>query len=126
MPDSTTRAKSAVLAANEAFYAAFRDGDYKSMNDLWAAEHAVTVHHPGWHHISGREEVMESWYRILKLGRPPKVQAIDPSVIVNGTTAMVTCVEDVGEVRLVATNTFVTENGTWKLIGHQAQHMPAH
>ncbi len=124
MTQSTTRAKSAVLAANEAFYAAFREGDYSAMDALWSTEHQVTVGHPGWHHITGRDEVMESWYRILRLGRPPKVKAIDPNVIVNGRSAMVTCIEDVGEVRLVATNTFVEEAKGWKLIGHQAQHLP--
>ncbi len=126
MPDSTTSAKSSVLAANEAFYAAFREGDYAAMQALWSDSREVTVYHPGWPGIMGREEVMESWHRILCVGRPPKVRALDPNVIVNGTSAMVTCIEDLGEVRMVATNTFVQEAGAWKLIGHQAQHIPAH
>lgn len=126
MPDATTRAKSAVLAANEAFYVAFRSGDYAAMQTLWSDQHEVTVYHPGWPGIMGREEVMESWYRILRVGRPPKVQAVEPNVILNGKTAMVTCTEDLGEMRMVATNTFVEEADGWKVIGHQAQHMPDH
>ena len=124
MPDSTTSAKTAVLAANEAFYAAFRDGDYATMQTLWSEHQKVTVYHPGWPGIIGREEVMESWYRILRVGRPPNVKALDPNVILNGKTAMVTCTEDLGEMRMIATNTFVEEAGSWKMIGHQAQHMP--
>ena len=124
MPDSTTSAKAAVLAANEAFYAAFRSGDYQTMQTLWSDRQEITVYHPGWPGIMGREEVMDSWYQILRVGRPPKVQALQPNVILNGTTAMVTCTEDLGDVRMVATNTFVEEAGAWKLIGHQAQHMP--
>lgn len=124
MPDSTTHAKSAVLAANEAFYTAFRNGDYTAMQTLWSDHHEVTVYHPGWPGILGREEVMESWHRILEVGRPPNVKALSANVIVNGKTAMVTCTEDLGEVRMVATNTFAKEASGWKLIGHQAQHMP--
>lgn len=124
MTDSATRSKSAVLAANEAFYTAFRDGDYGVMQTLWSHTHEVTVYHPGWPGIAGRDEVMESWYRILAVGTPPNVHALGPNVIVNGKTAMVTCTEDLGEMRIVATNTFVEEAGVWKMIGHQAQHMP--
>lgn len=124
MADSVTQAKTAVLAANEAFYSAFRSRDYSAMLTLWSDQHEISVYHPGWPGIYGREEVMDSWYRILRIGTPPNVQAHDPHVIVNGKTAMVTCVEDVGGARMIATNTFVDEAGDWKLIGHQAQHLP--
>ncbi len=121
MSDSITQAKSAVLAANEAFYAAFRSRDYAAMMVLWSQVHEVTVYHPGWPGIFGHEEVMESWYRILRIGTPPSVQARDINVILNGTIAMVTCTEDLGGAQMIATNTFVQESGDWKMIGHQAQ-----
>lgn len=37
---------------------------------------------------------------------------------------MVTCTEDLGDVKMIATNTFVLEEGSWLLTNHQAQHLP--
>ena len=42
MPDET----SAVLAANQAFYAAFARRDTAAMDDLWARETRVACLHP--------------------------------------------------------------------------------
>lgn len=114
-----------VLAANEAFYAAFRARDIAAMDAMWARSHAVAVYHPGWPGIEGREHVMESWYRILAEGAPPDVRPVEPTVILNGTAAVVFCTEDLGESRAIASNTFVREDGAWRLIHHQAAGLPA-
>ena len=66
----------------------------------------------------------EFMYRILRSGTPPPIEAHDPHVLVHGRTAMVTCTEDLGEGRLIATNTFVLQDGHWRLTGHQARPLP--
>ena len=113
-----------VLAANEAFYVAFRTQDYATMERLWSASSDITVTHPGWPALTGRDNVMESWYRILLVGTPPNVHALDPHVLLHGKTAMVTCTEDLGNARLIATNTFVLEGDAWLMVNHQAEHFP--
>jgi hypothetical protein len=55
----------AILFANNAFYIAFRGRDLEAMDDLWAREAPVACIHPGWHALSGREDVMDSWEGIL-------------------------------------------------------------
>ena len=47
-----------VLAQNRAFYAAFRQRDLDSMDELWATRAKVACVHPGWQPIRGREQVM--------------------------------------------------------------------
>lgn len=113
-----------VLSANDAFYAAFRACDYGAMNTLWAQSHDVAVYHPGWPGIVGRAAVMESWHRIMMVGSPPPIRPHDTNVILNGSTAIVFCYEDLGTARTVATNTFVREDGNWRMSHHQAAGLP--
>jgi hypothetical protein len=114
-----------VLAANEAFYAAFRARDIAAMDGLWSRARSVAVFHPGWPGIEGREEVMDSWYRILVIGSPPSIRPLEPTVILNGSTAVVFCTEDLGDAAAIASNTFVREGGAWRLTHHQSAGLPA-
>lgn len=117
--------KQRVLAANEAFYAAFRAADFEAMERLWSKRRKVTVYHPNWPGIDTRDAVMESWYRILVAGDPPQVSATDPTVILSAKTALVICREDLGGAHLIATNVFVLEDGQWRMTNHQASRLPA-
>lgn len=53
-------AKASVLHANETFYEAFRNCNYEVMDELWSRAREVTVVHPGWPGLMGREDVLES------------------------------------------------------------------
>ena len=116
--------KAAVLEANDAFYDAFRQRDYLAMEKLWSAKGRICCYHPGWPGITGREDVLDSWYSILVLGDTPDIDVSDATVIRNGKTAMVFCTEHLGQVSLIATNTFVVEQGEWRMVHHQAAHLP--
>lgn len=127
LPVSTNRgmdAKQKVLAANEAFYAAFRSADIDAMEALWSKRRKVSVYHPNWPGIETRDAVMESWYRILVVGDPPRVSVMDSTVIMSNKTAMVVCREDLGGTHLIATNIFVLEDGKWLMTNHQASRLP--
>jgi hypothetical protein len=54
----------------------------------------------------------------------PDIDVSDATVIRNGKTAMVFCTEHLGQVSLIATNTFVVEQGEWRMVHHQAAHLP--
>ncbi|MEL6873089.1 MAG: nuclear transport factor 2 family protein [Pseudomonadota bacterium] len=114
-----------VLAANRAFYAAFRSADYDRMLSLWSERDAVSVLHPGCGEISGRDAVMASWFRILASGNAPDIYAEDETVIVTGGRAFVICVERIGPSTIAATNLFVREGRTWRLTHHQATSFPS-
>jgi hypothetical protein len=120
----TARTEDAVLDANAAFYAAIRTGDIVAMERLWAVRREVSCTHPSMQALAGRDRVMESWRLILVEGEPPPIRFDDPSVILAGGAALVLCTEIVGEAQLVAVNSFVHEDGAWRLINHQAAHVP--
>jgi ketosteroid isomerase-like protein len=126
-PDTTPvrAAKRQVLAANDAFYKAMREGDYAAMERLWAERRTVTCTHPDWHMLVGREAVMESWRVILTEHEPPEIWPTEAQAIVTGSTAMVLCTERIGGLELVASNGFVREGARWRILNHQSAHAPA-
>jgi ketosteroid isomerase-like protein len=109
----------AVLFANDAFYIAFRGRDLEAMDDLWAREAPVACIHPGWHALSGREDVMDSWQGILTNPNSPQINCHKARAYLAGDSGFVICYETMGDTVLVATNIFVREAGTWKLAHHQ-------
>lgn len=122
MPDSDRRR---VLAANAAFYAAFRAGDLRAMETIWSRRRSVCVFHPNSPEIAGRAAVMRSWEAILLDGGPCDIVPVDPLVIMSGNSAMVICEEHLGGTRVIATNLFAREPGGWFMVHHQATRLPA-
>jgi ketosteroid isomerase-like protein len=109
----------AVIAANEAFYDAFRREDHAAMNELWARRAPVACIHPGWGALLGRDRVMQSWRAIMENGAP-QIRCASPQVLRLGDTALVICEEHMAEGRLIATNAFVLEDGRWRMVHHHA------
>ncbi|MEL6373166.1 MAG: nuclear transport factor 2 family protein [Pseudomonadota bacterium] len=114
-----------IRAANEQFYDAFRNGDFPLMDALWSRRRKVSVLHPEWIAIEGRDDVMASWYQVLVLSEPPNVRPRHVSIIRSRKMAMVVCTEEVDLGEMVATNVFVQEEGMWLLVHHQATPLPS-
>ena len=115
-----SRDSDAALAANEAFYRAFRSGDLAAMQDLWAADLPVTCTHPGWRPLTGRAEVMASWAAILRSPERPAVACVAPTVTLFGNVAVVLCFEVIADSYLSATNLFAREAERWRMVHHHA------
>lgn len=112
--------KEQVHAANELFYAAFGAGDLDTMDRLWSKTRKVSIYHPNWQGISGREAVMRSWEAILGDGDKVDIRPVDPTIIMGRKSATVICEEHLASVRMIATNVFVREGADWKMVHHQA------
>ena len=54
-----------VSFVNEAFYLAFESKDVTAMENIWADQEQMYCLHPGWHPLTGRKDIIESWTRIL-------------------------------------------------------------
>jgi ketosteroid isomerase-like protein len=114
-----------LLFANEAFYEAFRNRDLMAMEALWARQAPVACIHPGWDRLSGREAVIASWRGIFANPGAPQVvcrgaQAHLLGESGGGEGGYVLCYEVIGPGVQVATNVFVREAGSWKMVHHQA------
>lgn len=119
MADSLTDID-AVLKANLDFYRAFNERSIKAMAALWSSVATVLCVHPGWNALAGRDVVIESWHAILANPDAPRVMVHDDRAFLYGDLAIVQCEEELESGHLVATNTFVRENGGWKMVHHQA------
>ena len=119
MADSLTDID-AVLKANLDFYRAFNERSIKAMAALWSSVATVLCVHPGWNALAGRDAVIESWHAILANPDAPRVMVHDDRAFLYGDLAIVQCEEELESGHLVATNTFVRENGGWKMVHHQA------
>jgi len=116
--------RESAIAANEQFYAVFRSGDFARMERLWSGRDAVSVYHPNWPGIIGRDDVMASWYQVMVLSDPPEIFVSDQTVILAGRTAMVFCTEQLGDVRMTASNVFILEDDCWRMTNHHACPIP--
>ena len=112
----------AILAANARFYRAFNDGDVAAMSALWAARAPVACLHPGEPLVVGRQQVLHRWREILSMSPAFKLRCDRPTVQIMGTTALVYCYEGGGSApaHLAATNVFVYEDQSWRMVHHQA------
>lgn len=117
-------AKELILFANEAFYAAFASGDSEAMNDVWATRAPCVCLHPGATPIFGRVAIMQSWEQILADPGISEIIAHSPRVMELGDFALVICYESLSGGTLIASNGFVREDGTWRMVSHQAGPCP--
>ena len=116
----------AVLAANAGFYRAFESLDAARMEAVWAKEGRVSVVHPGWPLITGRDVVLESWSRIFDNTAMMQFTITGTEVNVDGDLAWVVCTENLTSVvdgqvmegKVQATNIYARRDGSWRIVHH--------
>ena len=118
----------AVEEANERFYEAFRNGNYAAMSQIWGTGQHVQCIHPAAECIAGREDVMMSWKLILSSGRM-NINLEDVRIYATDTEGYVTLVEVVdaedSQGRIIATNIFERQQGSWKIVHHHGGPVPS-
>ena len=108
------------LFANDTFYMAFAQKNIEAMERLWAADHATMCVHPGWPSITGRDEILESWRRILGNPEQPGIDFYNARANTIGDVVMVTCYEELPGSICAATNGFIAESGEMRLFHHHS------
>lgn len=151
-----------VLSMNAMFYKAFSNKDYEMMEDLWLHDACAVCIHPSQKPIFGANAVLKSWEKIFDAGshgngsgsgisnkdgsmafQRNKIVPTNIRLCVKGTTATVTCDEEVYTRRFVrgrkrvsssegksdgmelvnkltATNIFRKVGGKWYIMQHHA------
>lgn len=113
----------AVLAANEAFYAAFEARDLDAMSDLWARDGEVTCVHPGWVILRGWGAVASSWAALFDGSQRLQFIVTDVHVTAADDVAWVTCDEnllgDEGGATVAVLNLYRrAPDGRWRMVAH--------
>ena len=115
-----------VLSANLVFYKAFALRNMRAMENIWAKEARPTCIHPGGAPLVGRNQVIKSWRTILGDGGIASIQCSNARAFIYGEYAYVICLEHLEFNVLSATNIFLKEGDTWKIIHHQASPSLSH
>jgi ketosteroid isomerase-like protein len=118
----------ALRAANVAFYDAFEKLDLQVMANLWARSVPVSCVHPGWDLVLGYEAVMQSWRGIFDGSGEMSLRSEDSQVVAGQGMGWVVSREILNtkvqntpvENTLSCINTFVLEDGVWRIAHHHA------
>lgn len=118
-----------ILSANQAFYDAFSTASFDLMKNVWSSREEIVCIHPGWAPLYGQEAVMQSWSNILMGGHSPKITCHNAIAhFLKFDLCFVTCFESLQGGTMAATNIFLNEENSWKMIHHHAaptaQHIP--
>jgi len=112
----------AVIAANQAFYAAHEARDLAAMRRVWEHSDRTVCVHPGWPILRTWQLIERSWANIFD--GPGRNQFIltNENVAITGDLAWVTLEEnlvDTGATGTVAaTNVYARTDGEWLLVVH--------
>lgn len=136
-----------VLQVNAAFYKAFSNKDYEAMEQVWLSDASALCIHPSSQPIFGAKNVLASWKEMFLGGNESfqknKIEPENIRLSVKGTTAILTCDEEVYTKRFVrgrkrlanekkgkpgmelvnkltTTNIFRKVRGKWYMIHHHA------
>lgn len=134
-----------VLQVNSAFYRAFSNKDYEAMQAVWLHDASAFCIHPSSAPLIGAKNVLNSWKEMFAGGNEAfqknKIEPTNIRLSVKGTSAIITCDEEVytkrfvrgkkrvGEEgkngmeqvnKLVTTNIFRKVNGKWYMVHHHA------
>jgi hypothetical protein len=116
--------REAVLATNRAFYRAFNDRDYASMEQIWAPSGTMVCLHPGHGPLHERAAILRSWHGILSHPQSPRVRCVGEWVIGRTGLAIVVCRELLATGQLMATNTYARGTNGWSMVGHHSGPVP--
>jgi hypothetical protein len=115
-------------AAETAFYAAFAAIDFELMDQVWASGLEPLCVHPGGGLLQGRQAIMQSWMEIFSGAEPPRIEHRLIGRFESGDIA-VHLVEELIQPkrranrppnRVLATNIYVREAGSWRMVEHHA------
>ena len=113
------------LAAEEAFYAAFRALDLEQMRAVWTDSANASCIHPGGGLLQGTQAVLESWAEIFRESAPPRISHRLVQASTDDHLAVHTVQEDVSsgsgrQAIVLATNIYGFIDGGWRMLAHHA------
>ena len=117
-----------MIEANQNFYNAFNKNDIELMIGIWLNDSASQCIHPGWDVLTGFENIMSSWQKILASAQDLEIKLSHIKVTTSENLAWVTSQENLFSIlssgvqlsKVHSTNLFKKVNDEWKMILHHA------
>ena len=126
----TTTDLDGVLAANQAFYAAFEARDLDLMSKAWEHSDRVVCTHPGWSTLQGWGRVAASFFALFQNAQRLQFILTDERAEVVGDVAWVSVDENIldtaNATTAAALNLFARDQaGEWLMVAHHASAISA-
>lgn len=116
-----------LLAANEAFYAAFEARSLDAMSDVWLHAEHVACTHPGWATLKGWPAVAASWFALFQGDQQVQFILTRDAPVARGDVGWVTVDENLitGDQAstVAALNLFEHVDGAWRMVAHHASQL---
>ncbi|WP_163709473.1 YybH family protein [Mangrovibacterium lignilyticum] len=125
-----------VRKASQEFYKALNlmvNGNAEALKVIWShSEQATTMHPVGGRQV-GWNDVWNTWNQVAQVSSDGKVELEDQLIFASGDLAYETGVENAGfkvagtktEGQVRVTNVYRKENGSWKIVHHHTDLVPA-
>ncbi|MBW4647538.1 MAG: nuclear transport factor 2 family protein [Kastovskya adunca ATA6-11-RM4] len=118
--------RTAVLAANQAFYRAFEKKDIEAMSTVWSQGTGSLCIHPGRDELRGWKDIRHSWEQIFNNTSYIEIEMEILATEVRDNLAYVVLVENLLQVsrgrrvqaQSMATNVFERMASSWYLVHH--------
>ncbi len=119
-----------VIAANDAFYAAFEERDLDAMSKAWEHSDRVICTHPGWATLQGWGRVAASFFALFQNAQRLQFILTNEAAEVVGDVGWVTVDENIldtaNATTVAALNLFTRdEDGEWLMVAHHASAVSA-
>jgi hypothetical protein len=113
-------------AAEQAFYAAFRELDTDAMRRVWLDSDSSSCIHPGGGLLQGIGVVLASWSEIFRDSAPPRIEykliqaSSDEHLAVHTVQESVSSGGGQHHAVILATNIYTLTDGGWRMLAHHA------
>ena len=115
-----------------AFYEALEAANIEAMMEVWAEDEEIVCVHPGWHRLTGYQQIRENWAQIFGSGERLKFHLTE-QVAVQGMMLSVHSLHEnvlvAGEPRprapVVTTNVYLRTANGWRMVVHHGSVAPA-
>lgn len=114
-----------------AFYEALEAGDLEAMMEVWSEDEEIVCVHPGWHRLTGYQEIRDNWAQIFRSGERLKFHLTN-QVMVQGMMLSIHSLHEnvlvAGEPKprpaVVTTNVYLRTANGWRMVVHHGSITP--
>lgn len=114
-----------------AFYEALEAANLEAMMEVWSEDEEIVCVHPGWHRLTGYQEIRDNWAQIFRSGERLKFHLTNQVTVQGMMLSIHSLHENVlvaGEPKprpaVVTTNVYLRTANGWRMVVHHGSIAP--